>query len=95
MDVIDLWRYFGALLLVFGLIGVAAVAARRYGLPGMVKPTRTRRLSIVEALSLSPRQRLILIRRDDVEHLIAFGPDGATIIEKNIPVPPDDAEPSA
>ncbi|MGB8601644.1 MAG: flagellar biosynthetic protein FliO [Rhizomicrobium sp.] len=89
MDVIDLWRYFGALLLVVGLIGFAAYGAKRFGLPGLVKPAGVRRLRIVETVIVSTRQRVCLIRRDNVEHLVLIGPEGSSVIESNIPAPPD------
>jgi flagellar protein FliO/FliZ len=41
---------------------------------------------------VSPRQRLALVRRDDVEHLVLIGPDGASVIEAGIA--PPKAEPS-
>ena len=88
MDLLDIARYLGALLLVLGLIGFAGLAARRFGLPGLAKPASTRRLKIVETLMISPRQRLVLLRRDDVEHLVMVCPDGASVIEASIAAPP-------
>ena len=85
MDVIDFARYLGALLLVLGLVGAAALAARRFGLSGLIKPVATRRLSIVETLTLGPRQRLLIVRRDGVEHLVLTGPEGTSVIEAGIP----------
>jgi flagellar protein FliO/FliZ len=92
MELLDIARYLGALLLVLGLIGFAGLAARRFGLPGLAKPASARRLKIVETLMISPRQRLVLLRRDGVEHLVMICPDGASVIEASI-VPP--AEPRA
>jgi flagellar protein FliO/FliZ len=88
MDLIDTARYFGALLLVLGLVGAAALAARRFGLGTLVTPMATRRLAVVETLSIAPRQRLLIIRRDGVEHLILSGPDGTHVIESGITPPP-------
>lgn len=88
MDVMDFARYLGALLLVLGLIGGAALAARRFGLGGLVRPLGTRRLSVVETLALGPRQRLLIIRRDGVEHLVFCGPEGTSVIESGIPAQP-------
>ena len=93
MDLLDIARYLGALLLVLGLIGGAGLAARRFGLPGLSKPASTRRLRIVESLMISPRQRLMLVRRDEIEHLVLIGPEGASLIEGAITPPP--VEPSA
>jgi flagellar protein FliO/FliZ len=89
MDVIDFARYIGALILVVGLVGAAGLAARRFGLGSLVKPQATRRLSIVETLAVSPRQRLMIVRRDGVEHLILSGSDGVEVIETGIPAAPN------
>ncbi len=91
MDIVDFARYFAALLLVLGLIGAAGLATRKFGLPGLAKPVAQRRLQIVETLMLSPRQRLAIIRRDGVEHLVLISPSGASLIEGGItpPVTPE------
>lgn len=81
MDLIDFARYVGALLLVLGLVGAAGIGARRFGLGSLVKPIASRRLTIIESLAIAPRQRLLIIRRDGVEHLVLSGPEGASIIE--------------
>lgn len=92
MDVLDFARYFAALLLVLGLIGAAGLVTRKFGVPGLAKPAKTRRIQIVETLMLSPRQKIALIRRDDVEHMVMITPTGATVIESGI-TPPPQAEP--
>lgn len=84
MDLIDIARYFGALLLVLALVGFAGLAAKKWGVPGVARSSSTRRLSIVETLMIGPRQRLYLIRRDDVEHLIVIGSDGTRVVETGI-----------
>jgi chemotaxis protein histidine kinase CheA len=45
-----------------------------------------RRLAIVETLMLGPKQRLFIVRRDNVEHLVLSTPEGATVIENGIAV---------
>jgi hypothetical protein len=40
---------------------------------------------------IGPRQRLIILRRDNVEHLVLSGPDGASLIESGIPAKPASA----
>lgn len=87
MDLIDFARYFGAMALVLGLLGVAALAARRYGIPGIAKADSLRRLAVSETLMLGPRYKLLLVRRDNAEHLILMGPGGATLLENGIPAP--------
>jgi flagellar protein FliO/FliZ len=88
MDLIDIGRYFAALLLVLALVGAAGLALRRFGMPGLLKPQGTRRLEIVETLMIGPRQKLLLLRRDGVEHLVLAGPDGADVVESGIPAAP-------
>jgi flagellar protein FliO/FliZ len=44
-----------------------------------------RRLEIVEALMIGPKQRLYILRRDNVEHLVMSGPEGTTVVEAGIP----------
>lgn len=85
MDIVDFARYFGALILVLGLLGLAGLAARRYGVPGISKSAATRRLSVSETLMLGPRHKLLLVRRDDAELLLLLGPQGATLLENGIP----------
>jgi flagellar biogenesis protein FliO len=45
---------------------------------------RDRRLGVVETASVDARRKLILIRRDDVEHLIMTGGPVAVLIETGI-----------
>jgi len=49
---------------------------------------RTRRLHIVESTTLDQKRRLILIRRDNIEHLIMTGGAQDMVIEDGIAVPP-------
>ena len=101
MDVINLMQYATALLFVLALAGVALLV-KRYGnnpqafrdglggkLAGKLGNFRLpeRRLAVVETLMLGPKQRLLIVRRDTVEHLVLSGPDGATVIENNIIMP--------
>ena len=89
MDALDYLRFLAALGATLGLLLLAAWALRKYGhrlgtfgVPGADRPQR--RLEVVESLALSPRQRLMIVRRDDREHLIALSPDRAEVIEGGI-----------
>jgi len=88
MELIDIARYLAALLLVLALVGGAGLAVRRFGMPGLVKAQGVRRLEIVETLMIGPRQRLYILRRDNVEHLVLTGPEGSTLVESGISVSP-------
>jgi flagellar protein FliO/FliZ len=86
MEFFDVLRYFGALLLVLAMVGGVGLLARRFGVPGVTKADSIKRLAVVEMLLVGPRQRLIILRRDNVEHLVLSGPDGASVIESGIAV---------
>lgn len=86
MEFIDVLRYFGALLLVLAMVGGAGLAARRFGVPGVTKSANEKRLAVVETLMVGPRQRLFIVRRDNVEHLVLSTPEGATVVESGIAV---------
>ncbi|MHC8509170.1 MAG: flagellar biosynthetic protein FliO [Rhodospirillales bacterium] len=76
-----------ALVIVLGLIGLCALAARRLGLGGArgaARFGRDRRLSVIETLALDPRRRLVLLRRDETEHLVILGPNGETVVERGV-----------
>lgn len=86
MDFSTYLRFALALALVLGLIGLAAWAARRFGMGGRIrispgaKPGK--RLAIAEVLAVDNKRRLVLVRRDDIEHLLLLGPHGDTVVER-------------
>ena len=87
MELSGYFRFLLALVFVLGLIGLAAAVMRRMGLgfpAGALKRPGNRRLSVVETAPLDGRRRLVLIRRDDTEHLIVLGPNSALVIESGI-----------
>jgi flagellar protein FliO/FliZ len=76
MALADFARAFFALVLTIGLIGLAAVLARRFGPEWLVRlqrPKAERRMAIVESLPLDPARRLVLVRLDGVERLLLLG----------------------
>ena len=88
------FRFAIALVFVLALIGLLGWLAKRFGLAGaFVRPRATRRLSVVESLPLDARHRLVLVRRDAVEHLVMLGAAGDSLIESGIEPPPDPAKP--
>ncbi|MCB9958569.1 MAG: flagellar biosynthetic protein FliO [Rhodospirillaceae bacterium] len=91
MDSPDYWRFVAALVFVLGLILAVAWVVRRAGLAGARRPTaggRGRRLAIVDTQVLDARRRLVLVRRDGVEHLLLLGVQGETVVES--PIAPSD-----
>ncbi|MBK8208566.1 MAG: FliO/MopB family protein [Rhodospirillales bacterium] len=93
MNIVDYGQFVLALLFVLGLIGAAALLARRFGLAQTVRPQgERRRLAVVESLAIDGKRRLLLVRRDDVEHLLILAPATETVIERSIrPFPVTDA----
>lgn len=86
MDTIDILRYCGALLLVLAMVGGAAAATRHFGIAGTTTARADKRLAVSAALMIGPRQKLLILRRDHVEHLILSSPEGAVVIETGIAV---------
>jgi flagellar protein FliO/FliZ len=85
MVMTDYLRFLIALIVVLGLIGLFAWVARRFRLGGLSDSMRnTGRLQVVESLPIDGRQRLLLIRRDDREHLLLIGQERSAVIESGI-----------
>ena len=79
-------RFILALIFVLGLIGGLALLARRLGFGGrmIVQAGQAQRLSVTEVRPLDARHKLVLIKRDAVEHLILMGPTESLVIENGI-----------
>src|SRR5271167_1842720 len=79
-------RFFLAFLIVLGLIGAIAWALRRFGSGRFRDSARGRqpRLAVIDHASVDARRRLILIRRDNVEHLLLIGGPTDVVVEPNI-----------
>jgi flagellar protein FliO/FliZ len=62
---------------------------KRFGLMGGLQGAigRKRRLGILESAALDGRHRVVLVRRDDVEHLLLVGPNTSQVIETGIEPP--------
>lgn len=91
---VEYLQYLFALLFVLSLIGGLNWLLRRYGgrLHGVALPTSSRkRLKLVEVMPLDSRRRLVLIRRDSMEHLLVLGPENCTLVEQGI-TPPEKEE---
>jgi flagellar protein FliO/FliZ len=76
MPIADFLRAVFALVLTLGLVGLAAVALRRFGpdtIGRMIMPRKDRRLAVVESLVLDPTRRLVLISCDGEERLLLLG----------------------
>jgi flagellar protein FliO/FliZ len=80
-------KFFVAFLIVLGAIGVFAWAVRYFGsgrLGGSSARGRQPRLGVIDYASVDARRRLILVRRDNVEHLLMIGGPTDVVVEANI-----------
>jgi flagellar protein FliO/FliZ len=77
-----------AFLFVIALIALSVWAFKAFVIgsrsaPGFLRP-RDRRLGLVETATVDGRRKLLLVRRDDVEHLIMTGGPVDVLIETGI-----------
>ena len=80
-------RFFIAFLIVLGLMGVTFWIIRKFGAERLGATTargRQPRLAVIDAAPVDGRRRLILIRRDNVEHLLMIGGPTDVVVEANI-----------
>jgi len=86
METGDYLKFVLALIFVLGLIGVLALLVRRFGfgMSALQKSGGQRRLQVVEMTPIDARRRLVLVKRDAVEHLILLGAAGEIVIERDI-----------
>jgi flagellar biogenesis protein FliO len=79
-------RFFVALGIIIALIGFAAWFARFLGIysPLSLRGQRQRRLAVVDSIALDTKRRLILVSRDDVEHLVCIGGTTDFLIEQHV-----------
>jgi flagellar protein FliO/FliZ len=76
MQASDFLRALFALVLTLGLIGLGAVALRRFGPEALARfaaPKKARRLAVVESLVLDPARRLVIVACDGQERLLLLG----------------------
>ena len=76
-----------AFIAVLALIGVAAWLVRRFATNRLGANTnrgRMPRLAVIDAAAVDGRRRLVLVRRDNVEHLLMIGGPTDIVVEPNI-----------
>jgi hypothetical protein len=78
---------FAALLIVLVLIGGVAWLVRKFGAGNAgagANRGRMPRLAVIDAAAVDNRRKLVLVRRDNVEHLIMIGGPTDVVVEPNI-----------
>lgn len=98
MEVEAYIKFAAALVFVLALIGLVAVLAKRFGVGLPSTPllrNGKRRLRVVEVATVDAKRRLVLLRRDDTEHLVLLGVNSELLIESGIPTDSASGAPSS
>src|SRR5437868_6969406 len=80
-------RFLFAFIVVLALIALTTWLVRRFGgdrLGAATARGRQPRLAVIDAAAVDGRRRLLLIRRDNVEHLLMIGGPTDVVVEANI-----------
>ncbi len=83
----DAVRFVFAFVVVLGLIVAGAFLWRKFGgsaLTTIGSRTRQPRLAVIETMVVDARRRLVLVRRDNAEHLLLIGGPTDVVIEPSI-----------
>lgn len=89
-DMAQLIKFAAALIIIFVVVGTFVLILRRMTGGRLIssEPERSRsrqpRLGIVDVYDLDRTRQLVLLRRDNVEHLLLIGGPNDTVIETNI-----------
>src|SRR5436309_14290306 len=81
------FTFFLAFVVVLALIGLAAWLVRRFAgnrLGANANRGRMPRLAVIDAAAVDNRRRLVLVRRDNIEHLLMIGGPTDIVVEQNI-----------
>src|ERR1700727_2240666 len=79
--------FFFAFVGVLALIGAAAWLVHRFAgnrLGSNTARGRMPRLAVIDAAAVDGRRRLVLVRRDNIEHLLMIGGPTDIVVESNI-----------
>jgi flagellar protein FliO/FliZ len=86
-DMPTITKFFAAFVVVLALIAAFFWLWRRFAgarLGGGATRGRQPRLAVIDAAVVDGRRRLVLVRRDNVEHLVMIGGPTDVVIEQNI-----------
>jgi len=82
------FKFLFAFVFVLALIGATTWIVRRFGIGAHVGSPAVRgrqpRLAMIDAAPVDGRRRLVLVRRDNVEHLLLVGGPSDILVEQNI-----------
>jgi len=85
LDMMEYIRFALALIFVLGLVGACSWIGKRMGLaPRIGGGGKNQRLGVIEVQAVDARRKLVLVRRDNVEHLILLNGENDLLIETGI-----------
>lgn len=87
MTIEDYIRFASALIFVLALMGIFGIALRKMNRMQNGFLGRNDRLTVIEQKMIDSRHKMVLIRRDDTEHLIILSQNGDTVVETGITPP--------
>ncbi|WP_394891952.1 hypothetical protein ACG873_11875 [Mesorhizobium sp. AaZ16] len=79
-----LWTFAALLLLVIVLVIVKLVRSLTFGTFVAGGRNRKTRLAVMDATAVDSHRRLVLVRRDDIEHLLLIGGPTDVVVERDI-----------
>jgi hypothetical protein len=79
-----LWTFAALILLVIVLVIVKLIRSMTFGTFVAGGRNRKTRLAVMDATAVDSHRRLVLVRRDDVEHLILIGGLTDVVVEREI-----------
>jgi len=79
-----LWTALGLVILVLLLLIIRIIRSMTFGTFVAGGRNRKTRLAVMDAAPVDSQRRLVLVRRDDVEHLILIGGPTDVVVERDI-----------
>ena len=97
MELPLLVKFVVSFAIVLLLIGAAAWLVRKFGgkalIPGAACGAASRGLPVVDTAPVDSRRSLVIVRRDNVEHLLLIGGPTDVLVEANIAALPHSTRP--
>ncbi|WP_269929882.1 flagellar biosynthetic protein FliO [Aminobacter sp. HY435] len=79
-----LWTFAALVLLVIVLVIVKLIRSLTFGTFVAGGRNRKTRLAVMDATAVDSQRRLVLVRRDDIEHLLLIGGPTDVVVERDI-----------
>jgi hypothetical protein len=89
-----MWTLLALVALLVLLVAVKIVRGLTFGTFVAGGRNRKTRLAVMDAAAVDSQRRLVLVRRDDVEHLILIGGPSDVVVEQNIRLLPPSRRPA-